>query len=112
MSAELRWPGLFCLPTQGEILMVSTMTLDVEDFTSQVRRRATGIPRAALVGDLVESIRSEMQLPDQDAQGRPIQYGALTSGGEMLNPTDQVGDVLKEEEVITLAKSVTAGGES
>ena len=89
----------------------TTMTLEVEDFTGQVRRRAPGIPRTATVNDLVESIRSEMQLPDQDAQGRPIQYGAISSRGEMLYATDQVGDVLDEEEVVTLSKSVTAGGE-
>jgi hypothetical protein len=88
----------------------STMTLEVEDFTGQVRRSAPGIPRTATVNDLVESIRSEMQLPDQDAQGRPIQYGAISSRGEMLNATDQVGDVLDEQEVVTLSKSVTAGG--
>ena len=88
-----------------------TMTLEVEDFTGQVRRRAPGIPRTATVDDLVESIRSEMQLPDQDAQGRPIQYAALASGGEMLNATDQIGDVLEDEEVVRLTKSVTAGGE-
>lgn len=88
-----------------------TMTLEVEDFTGQVRRRAPGIPRDATVNDLVESIRAEMQLPDQDAQGRPIQYGAISSRGEMLNTTDQVGDVLEEDETVTLSKSVTAGGE-
>ena len=90
----------------------NTMTLDVEDFTGQMRRRASGIPRTATVSDLVDSIRGEMQLPDQDAQGRPIQYGALTSSGEMLNATDEVGDVLEDEEVVTLAKSVTAGREA
>lgn len=88
----------------------STMTLDVEDFTGQVRQRAAGIPRTATVSDLIDSIRSELQLPDQDAQGHPIQYGALTSRGDMLNATDQLGDVLDDEEVVTLTKSVTAGG--
>jgi hypothetical protein len=90
----------------------NTMTLEVEDFTGQVQRRASGIPRTATVSDLVESIRREMQLPDQDAQGRPIQYGALTSRGEMLNATDQLGDVLDDQELVTLTKSVTAGGKS
>jgi hypothetical protein len=89
-----------------------TMTLEVEDFTGQVRRRAPGIPRTATVSDLIESIQGEMQLPQQDAQGRPIQYGALTARGEMLNATDQLGDVLEDEEVVTLSKSVTAGGET
>jgi hypothetical protein len=86
-----------------------TMTLEVEDFTGQVRRRASGIPRTATVTDLVDSIRGEMQLPDQDAQGRPIQYGALSSRGEMLNATDQLGEVLEDKELVTLTKSVTAG---
>ena len=86
-----------------------TMTLEVEDFTGQVRRRAPGIPRTATVSDLIESIQGEMHLPDQDAQGRPIQYGAITSRGDMLNATDRLGDVLDDEEVVTLSKSVTAG---
>ena len=88
----------------------NTMTLEVEDFTGQVRRRASAIPRTATVSDLVESVRTDLQLPDQDAQGRPIQYGALSSRGEMLNATDQLGEVLEDEEMVTLTKSVTAGG--
>jgi hypothetical protein len=90
----------------------NTMTLEVEDFTGQVRRRASGVPRTATVSELVASIRGEMQLPDQDAQGRPIQYGAVSSCGEMLNATDRLGEVLKDKEVVTLTKSVTAGGHS
>ena len=89
-----------------------TITVDVEDFTGQVRRRVRGIPRSATVSDLVDSLRGELQLPDHDAQGRPIQYGALTSGGDMLNATDELGEVLEDEEVVTLAKSVTAGASS
>ncbi|NND97837.1 MAG: hypothetical protein HKN47_10970 [Pirellulaceae bacterium] len=87
----------------------NTMTLEVEDFTGQIRRRADGIPRAATVGDLVQSIQGEMQLPDQDAQGRPILYGAVSASGDMLNATDTVGDVLADEDVLTLTRSVTAG---
>jgi len=89
-----------------------TMTLEVEDFHGQIRRRAPGIPRTTTISDLVESIRDEMQLPDQDAQGRPIQYGATTTEGEVLNATDLIGDVLEDEQVVTLTKSVTAGGQS
>ena len=89
----------------------NTMTLEVEDFTGQIRNRASGIPRTATVDDLVESIQGEMQLPDQDAGGRPIQYGVLSSSGEMLNATDKIGDVLEDAELVTLTKSVTAGGE-
>jgi hypothetical protein len=85
------------------------MVLEVEDFTGQIRRRAGGVPRTATVSDLVESIQGDLQLPQQDAQGRPIQYGVLSSSGEMLNATDELGEVLEDEEVVTLTKSVTAG---
>jgi hypothetical protein len=103
----------FYLFQQGANVMVaqsSTMTLEVEDFVSQVRRRASGIPRSATASELVDSIRSEMALPDQDAQGRPVQYGLMTSAGEMLNATDQLGEILEDDAVVTLTKSVTAGG--
>jgi hypothetical protein len=90
------------------MIVADTMTLEVEDFTGQIRRRASGIPRDATINDLVESVRSEMQLPEQDAQGRPVVYGA-TARGTVLNPTDHVGDVLDDQEVVTLTKSVTAG---
>lgn len=87
-----------------------TMTLEVEDITGQVRRRAGGIPRDVTVGEFVSGISSELDLPDQDAQGRPILYGARSSSGDVLNLTDRLGDVLRENEVVTLTKSVTAGG--
>jgi hypothetical protein len=85
------------------------MTLEVEDFTGQVRRRARNIPSDEPVGDLVNNLREELHLPDIDASGRPVRYGATTSRGDVLNFTDRVGDVLEEGEVITLTKSVTAG---
>jgi hypothetical protein len=88
----------------------TTMTLEVEDFTGQVRRRANDVPKTTTVYELIETLRTPMQLPDEDAQGRQIQYSAIASGGEMLNATDQVGDVLDDDEVISLTKAVTAGG--
>ena len=88
---------------------MTTMTLQVEDFVGQSRRRAAGIPRDASVGDVVETLSRQLDLPDQDVQGRPILYGAQTSAGEVLNASDLVGDVLRDEQTITLTKSVTAG---
>ena len=91
------------------MIATDTMTLEVEDFNGQVRRKANGIPRTATVNDLVESVTTQMQLPEEDSQGRQILYGARTADGNMLNPTEQVGDVLQDEEVVTLTTSVTAG---
>ena len=90
-------------------MIAQTMSVKVQDFTGQISYRASEIPRTASVYELLESISGEIQLPNRDAQGRPILYGARSANGEMLNPTDLVGDVLQDEEEVTLTKSVTAG---
>ncbi|MBX7168100.1 MAG: hypothetical protein K1X74_17325 [Pirellulales bacterium] len=89
--------------------MTATMELEVEDFTGQVRHRASNVPRDARVGDLIARLSSTLHLPEIDAQNRPVIYGARTSRGEVLNASDVVGDVLQENETVTLVKSVTAG---
>jgi hypothetical protein len=88
--------------------LAETMNLTVEDFTGQVRRRARGIPRDATVGDLVTSLTRELRLPANDSQGRPLTYAARANGASLAE-TDKVGDVLQEEEVVTLTQNVTAG---
>ena len=89
--------------------MTATLSIEVEDFTGQVRRRAPSVPREARVGELVNRLTQAMHLPDVDASGRPVLYGARTGRGGVLNSTDVVGDVLEEDDVMTITKSVTAG---
>ena len=62
----------------------NTMNLYVEDFVGQARRRATGIPRDATVGDVVTNLSQQLDLPQQDAQGRPILYGARSAEGDVF----------------------------
>ena len=85
-----------------------TMSLTVEDFTGQVRHKASGIPRDATVGELLESLAARLRLPENDPQGRPVSYAARGGGGS-LNESDRVGDVLVDNEVVTLTQNVTAG---
>jgi hypothetical protein len=85
-----------------------TISLTVEDFTGQVRRRARGIPKDATVGDLVNGLLQEMCLPANDSQGRPLTYAARARG-ESLSEGERVGDVLQEHDVVTLTQNVTAG---
>lgn len=86
----------------------ATMSLTVEDFTGQVRRRARNIPRDATVGDFVSSYTLSLGLATQDSQNRSITYGARAHGESLLE-SDRVGDVLAEDEVVTLTQNVTAG---
>jgi len=85
-----------------------TMSLVVEDFTGQMRHRASGIPADATVGELIGSVANRLRLPDNDSQGRPVTYAARAKGGS-LNESDKVGDVLEDNEVVTLTQNVTAG---
>jgi hypothetical protein len=86
----------------------ATMTLMVEDFTGQVRHRASGVPRDATLGEMISSVANRLRLPANDSQGRPVTYAARARGGS-LNESDRVGDVLEDNEVVTLTQNVTAG---
>jgi len=85
-----------------------TLSLTVEDFTGQIRRRARGIPADATVGELIGGLMHELRLPENDSQGRPLTYSARARG-ESLTESDRVGDVLVEDDVVTLTQNVTAG---
>jgi hypothetical protein len=85
-----------------------TMSLMVEDFTGQVRHRASGIPRDATMGEVIASVANRLRLPSNDAQGRPVTYAARARGAS-VNESDRVGEVLEENEVVTLTQNVTAG---
>ena len=85
-----------------------SMTLMVEDFTGQVRHRASGIPRDATMGEVLASVTNRLRLPANDSQGRPVTYAARARGAS-LSEGDRVGDVLEDNEVVTLTPNVTAG---
>ena len=89
--------------------MSATISIEVEDFTGQVRRRAPAGPRDARVSELVERLRQTLHLPEVDASGRPVLYGARDRRGNALNSSDMVGDVLEEDDLMTITKNVTAG---
>lgn len=89
-------------------MSMATMSLKVEDSTGQIRRRARGIPAEASVGEFMNSLVRELRLPVNDSQGRPLSYSARANGESLLE-SDRVGEVLKEEDTVTLSQNVTAG---
>lgn len=91
------------------MIATGTMSFQIEDFTGQVRRRARNVPKNATVAEMVASLSQELALPDIDAQGQPVIYSARNSRGDILNGTDRLGDVLEEDELVSLNKTVTAG---
>jgi hypothetical protein len=53
-------------------------------------------------------VASRLRLPLNDTQGRPVTYAARARGAS-LNEADLLGEVLEENEVVTLTQNVTAG---
>ncbi len=86
----------------------ATMSLVVEDFTGQVRRRARGVPRDSTIGELISGLSQELRLPANDMEGRPLTYAARARGTSLAE-SERVGEVLEDEEVVTLVQNVTAG---
>jgi hypothetical protein len=78
-----------------------TMSLVVEEFTGQMRFKAPRVPRDATVAEFIGSVASRLRLPLNDSEGRPVTYAARARGGN-LGEADRVGDVLQENEVVTL----------
>jgi hypothetical protein len=85
-----------------------TMSLVVEDFTGQMRFKAPRVPRDATVAELIGNVASRLRLPLNDSEGRPVTYAARARGASLYEG-DRVGDVLAEDEVVTLTQNVTAG---
>jgi hypothetical protein len=88
--------------------MSATLTLTFEDFTGQ-RIRASEIPPDSLVNDVLQEVTGDLCLRDIDDDGRPVAYHATTDDGVVLNPSDRIGDLVRDEQIVNLTKTVTAG---
>lgn len=88
-----------------------TMGLRVSDVSGQHAVRASGVPRSSTVGELVDGLLARMGLARIDSEGRPLNYQArLERRGVHLRGSDRVGDVLQENDELTLAPNIDAGG--
>ena len=67
------------------------------------------------IGDLIEAIVPEMELPEEDSNGRSLSYQAFSEReGRHLNRTDLISDlieqkVLKPEDELVLNPEIQAG---
>jgi hypothetical protein len=95
--------------------MASTETLEgisltVSDVSGQKVFRVPRAPAEATVGELVQSLLSQMHLPAHDPQGQPLAYQArLEREGRHLNAAERVGDALATGDALTLQPNIDAG---
>ena len=87
------------------------MTLHASDISEQKQVSVDDIPDDATVQEVLDAIARQMELPVNDAEGRPLVYQALhVREGRHLRSDEKVGDALQTGEKIVLQPNIDAGG--
>jgi hypothetical protein len=85
--------------------------LQVSDVSGQKVFNVGNVPADATVGELVHQLLSEMNLPQNDAGGRPLTYHArLEREGRHLHSSERIGDALQAGDNVVLQPNIDAGG--
>ena len=84
--------------------------LQASDVSGQNMAKVNDVPLDSSVGELIQSVLAEMELPRNDASGRPLTYQALLRReGRHLHTSELVGDALKDDDSIVLQPNIDAG---
>jgi len=84
--------------------------LEVSDVSGQKTASVSDVPSDATIGELVESLLSEMNLTQNDVSGRPLNYHArLEREGRHLHASELVGEVLQAGDRLVLQPNIDAG---
>jgi hypothetical protein len=86
------------------------VNIKVKDSTGQQSRTAS-VPRDAQVGELIEALVSELNLPINDPSGRPVSYHLRHErSGVALSGTQTVGDTtIEEDDMVQILPEITPG---
>jgi hypothetical protein len=82
----------------------------VTDITGQKSRALSNVPADATVGELVQEMLSELQLPLNDGAGRQLHYQArLEREGRHVHGSELIGDALEPNDSLVLTPNIEAG---
>jgi hypothetical protein len=94
----------------GKAETLEGIGLTVSDVSGQKVFRVPQAPPDATVGELVQSLLSQMNLPANDPNGQPLSYQArLEREGRHLNAAERVGDALETGDKLMLQPNIDAG---
>jgi hypothetical protein len=86
------------------------MTLQASDVSGQKLVNLREVPADASVGELIQGLLGEMNLPETDVEGRPLTYHArLDREGRHLHASERVGDALQHGDRVVLQPNIDAG---
>ena len=88
----------------------TSWTLHATDVSNQRSVRVVGVKPSRSVAEVLEQVRSQLQLPQQDVHGRPMLYQArLEREGRHLHASERVADAMQNEDRIVVVPNVDAG---
>ena len=88
----------------------ATLDIQASDVSGQKLVDAQRVPTDSTVGEVVQGLLSQMNLPRNDVSGRPLTYHArLEREGRHLHASEVVGDALEPKDRIVLQPNVDAG---
>lgn len=98
------------MTVSGAMAQPVGLNLLFRDVTGQRRRTIRDAPVTASVGEIIQGLLPQMQLPPRDTHGRPLTYQArLEREGRHLHTSEVVGDALQTEDEIVLQPNIDAG---
>ena len=94
----------------GKSETLDAISVTVSDVSGQKVFRVPKAPADATVGELVQGLLSQMNLPANDSNGQPLAYQArLEREGRHLNAAERVGDALETGDRLMLQPNIDAG---
>jgi hypothetical protein len=84
--------------------------LQVSDVSGQKLHNVSNVPADATVGELIQGMLSQMNLPQNDVGGHPLTYHALLEReGRHLHASELVGDAVQNGDKVVLQPNIDAG---
>jgi hypothetical protein len=96
---------------KGETLVSGGIDIEVSDVSEQKVAKVGNIPYESTVGELIQGLLSELDLPLNDSHQRPLTYHArLEREGRHLHASETVGEALQSGDRVVLQPNIDAGG--
>jgi hypothetical protein len=87
------------------------LTLEATDVSQQKVRRVSNVRPDATVREIIEPLLAQMNLPQNDPEGRPVTYQALLEReGRHLQSWERIGDAVQTGDRVVLQPNIDAGG--
>lgn len=93
------------------IQQASTVSFTASDVTGQRSVTVRDVPAGNSIGEFVDELLPTMRLSATDRKGDPVSYDVrLERESRHLHRNERLGDVIRDDDEVTLFPRISAGG--